>query len=212
MRAGPGAGVEVRLRLEPGHSIILRAMTDRTVQGPAWEPLRPGEEIGAIPGPWSVRFFDGGPEVPARRTLTRLASWTALEDPAAERYAGTAAYRTVFDAPEEALRAGACLDLGEVCHAARVTINGRALGTLLMHPYRIEVPAGLLRKSGNALEIEVTNLAANRIRDLDRRKVEWRIFHDINFVNTAYKPFDASGWPLFDSGLLGPVRLLGAGP
>ena len=49
---------------------------------------------------------------------------------------------------------------------------------------------------------------ANRIRDLDARKVEWKKFHEINFVNIHYRPFDASTWPLADSGLLGPVKLV----
>jgi hypothetical protein len=53
----------------------------------------------------------------------------------------------------------------------------------------------------------VTNLSANRIRDLDRRGVTWKVFHDINFVNIDYQPFDASGWPVRDSGLLSPVTL-----
>ena len=53
----------------------------------------------------------------------------------------------------------------------------------------------------------MTNLAANRVRDLDRRKVEWRIMKEINFVNINYKPFDASNWPLAPSGLLGPMTL-----
>jgi hypothetical protein len=60
----------------------------------------------------------------------------------------------------------------------------------------------------NKLEIEVTSVAANRIRDLDARKVEWKKFHEINFVNIHYQPFDASKWPLVDSGLLGPVKLI----
>ena len=55
--------------------------------------------------------------------------------------------------------------------------------------------------------IEVTHLAANRIADLDRRKVPWKRFHEINFVNIDYKDFDASAWPALDSGLLGPVSL-----
>ena len=100
------------------------------------------------------------------------------------------------------------LDLGEVKHVARVRLNGRDLGVVFMHPYRLPIPAGLIRARENVLEVEVTNLAANRIRDLDRRKVSWRIFHDINLVSIAYRPFDASNWPLFDSGLLGPVKLL----
>jgi hypothetical protein len=64
-----------------------------------------------------------------------------------------------------------------------------------------------LKPTGNELEIEVTNTSANRIRDLDRRGVKWKNFYDINFVNIDYKPFDASNWPLADSGLVGPVLL-----
>jgi hypothetical protein len=55
------------------------------------------------------------------------------------------------------------------------------------------------------IEIEVTNLAANRIAALDRANVDWRIFHEINFVNIDYKPFDSSNWLPLSSGLLGPV-------
>jgi hypothetical protein len=57
------------------------------------------------------------------------------------------------------------------------------------------------------LEVEVANVSANRIRDLDRRGIQWKNFHDINFVNLDYHPFNASDWPLTDSGLLGPVTL-----
>ena len=37
--------------------------------------------------------------------------------------------------------------------------------------------------------------------------MKWKNFYDINFVGLDYKPFDASNWPLTDSGLLGPVTL-----
>jgi len=56
----------------------------------------------------------------------------------------------------------------------------------------------------------VTNVSANRIRDLDLRGVPWRVFHDINFVSINYGTFDASKWPLEKSGLLGPVTLTAA--
>jgi hypothetical protein len=45
------------------------------------------------------------------------------------------------------------------------------------------------------------------VRDLDRAGVPWKTFHDANVVNVDYEPLDASGWPLRDSGLLGPVTL-----
>jgi len=65
-----------------------------------------------------------------------------------------------------------------------------------------------LKPGQNTIALEVTNLAANRIRDLDQRKVEWKKFHEINFVNIFYQKFDASTWPLQPSGLLGPVQLV----
>jgi hypothetical protein len=60
---------------------------------------------------------------------------------------------------------------------------------------------------GNVLEVAVTNLSANRIRDLDVRGVSWKNFHDINYVGLDYKPFDASKWLVRASGLIGPVTL-----
>jgi hypothetical protein len=64
-----------------------------------------------------------------------------------------------------------------------------------------------LKPTGNKLEVEVTNVSANRIRELDRRHVQWKIFGDVNIVDVNYHPFDASDWPLANSGLLGPVTL-----
>jgi hypothetical protein len=192
--------VEVPLRLEPGHSILLRTFARRKVTGPKWEWPSPGPITCELPGPWKVEFLSGGPEIPKPFQTGELKSWTANADPETERFAGTALYRTTFDAPRG--QGPWLLELGQVCHSARVRLNGRDLGAIFMKPYRVSV-AGL-RTTGNALEVEVTNLSANRLRDLDRRKIPWRNFY---FVNTHYKPFDASDWPVFDSGLLGPVRL-----
>ena len=97
------------------------------------------------------------------------------------------------------------LDLGAVADSARVELNGKPVATLISAPYRVEI--GPLAEGNNRLVVEVTNVAANRIRDLDRRGVEWKIFKDINFVDIKYKPFDASQWPVRDAGLLGPVTL-----
>ena len=65
-----------------------------------------------------------------------------------------------------------------------------------------------LQMGTNTITVEVTNIAANRIRDLDRRGIEWRKFHDINLVNLDYEPFDASGWTVRKAGLLGPVKIV----
>ena len=85
-------------------------------------------------------------------------------------------------------------------------VNGVEVATLWSLPFRVRIGAHL-KPGNNVLEIDVTNLADNRIRDLDRRGVEWRIMREINFVNINYRPFNAAQWELTPSGLLGPVTL-----
>ena len=102
---------------------------------------------------------------------------------------------------------GGVLDLGDVRESAEVRLNGRSLGVAWCLPMRLSVPAGLLQPE-NSLEIEVTNLSANRIRYIDRRREPWKNFYDINIVDIRYRLFDASDWPLTPSGLLGPVRFI----
>ena len=124
-------------------------------------------------------------------------------------FSGTAKYSTVVKLGNGFEKGGsrAILDLGEVCSSARVMVNGTRAGTVFMHPYRLEIPAALLKEGENTLEIEVTNLGANRIRALDRKGVKWKNFEDINMVGIDYKPLDASNWPVQPSGLIGPVKM-----
>ena len=140
-----------------------------------------------------------------------LASWTANGDPATVRFGGTAVYKTAFEAPEACVGKPLILDLGRVEVSARVRLNGAEVGHAILMPYRVLLPHGVAAGK-NELDVEVTNLGANRIRDLDERQVPWRIFQDINFVDIRYKGFDARQWPVQNSGLLGPVRLVAIKP
>jgi hypothetical protein len=193
---------EVFLQLRPIQSIVIRTSTKR-LDGPKWMYERSAGPAAALTGAWKIHFLEGGPELPADITSDHLASWTALGDTEkTQAFAGTARYSLTFDAPKgESFE----LDLGTVCHSARVRLNGREMGTLFAPPYRVRLEG--LQPKGNVLEIDVTATAANRIRDLDRRGVQWRIFKDINLVTQKYKAFDASKWPVAESGLLGPVTL-----
>lgn len=208
LRTTPQGGTECYLQLAPGESCILRTFTDRRVSGALWSYLQ-GDEDSAIDiaGPWNVTFIEGGPELPPPFETTQLESWTARGG-AAETVAGTARYETAFEKPAGDTTDWV-LDLGRVCESARVYVNGESVGTLFSLPFRVAIGA-YLRDGSNTIAIEVTNLAANRIRDLDRRGVAWKKYYDANIVNIRYKPFDASGWDLMDSGLLGPVRLISA--
>jgi hypothetical protein len=205
LRQGTDGSTQVYLQLQPGQSCILRTFAEKTVDGPAWRYFQKDGAPQAIAGTWKVQFVQGGPELPASFETQELASWTTLDDAEVKRFAGTARYTIEFDLP--AVKAEDwLLDLGRVCESARIKLNGHTVGVLWCRPFQIAVGKFLV-PGKNTLEVEVTNLAANRIRDLDCRKVNWKYFYDANIVNLRYKPLDASNWPLRDSGLLGPVRL-----
>jgi hypothetical protein len=204
---------QVFVRLSPGESLILRAFSEKQAEGTPWQWRVSAGERHPIAGTWSVEFTNGGPNVPPPITTDRLTSWTAFGENGATHekadsdyrsFAGTARYTLTFDAPSTEPKSW-ILDLGDVRASARIRLNGRDCGTLIIPPFQTRIDS--LKSKENVLEVEVTGVSANRIRDLDRRKVPWKIFHDINIANVNYKPFDASNWPLTKCGLLGPVTL-----
>ena len=205
VRPGRESACEVYLQLAPEESLLLHGLAVQPEQVFPFRYERVEGTAHPIEGEWSMSFIAGGPTLPAARTTTTLGSWATLGDETTERFAGTVLYSIRFDAPP-GFESNLQLDLGRVAQSARVRLNGRPLGTAFTAPFHFRI--GSIQSKDNLLEIEITSTAANRIRDLDRRQVEWRKFHDINFVNIDYKPFDASVWPLADAGLLGPVTLV----
>jgi hypothetical protein len=222
-RQSAANSTEVHLQLAAGESVILRVFADKKVEGTVWtywQPQTPDAKTQTLIGTWNVKFIAGGPVLPAPLSITNLVSWTEFGDTNTQSFAGTAVYTLTFDvtglvsspasggtAPDtlKSEHQTCFLDLGDVRQSARVKLNGRDYGTLITPPFR--VVADNLKPTGNQLEVEVTSVSANRIRDLDRRGVPWKIFKDINIVNVNYRPFDAADWPLTNSGLLGPVTL-----
>jgi hypothetical protein len=211
LRKNAAGATQVYLQLLPGESCILRTFTDKTVTGPAWPYLKSGGEPQNITGTWKVEFVEGGPELPKSFETTALGSWTTQDDLETKRFAGTAHYTIEFDRP-----AGTAndwlLDLGKVCDSARVKLNGHEVAALWCAPFKIAV-GKWLQPGKNTLEVEVTNIAANRVRDLDIRKVPWKYFYDANLASLTQRGgLDASVWPIRDSGLLGPVTLTAMTP
>jgi len=195
---------QVYLTLPAGGSVIVRVFEGKKITGKVWNYWQTNGQPVEIAGQWNMKFILGGPTLPADFQTAKLASWTAFPDTNTQAFAGTAKYETTFDAPDSAAKSFE-INLGDVRQSARVKLNGKDYGTLITPPFRVVVDN--LKPAGNTLEVEVTSVAANRIRDLDRRGVPWKTFRDINIVDINYKPFDASNWPLTDCGLLGPVTL-----
>ncbi|MGC8641715.1 MAG: glycosyl hydrolase [Isosphaeraceae bacterium] len=185
-------------------------------------PVR--KPVAEIAAPWKVHFDPrwGGP---AQATFTKLEDWTKRPEPGIRYYSGTASYRTVFDGST-----GSWLDLGVVNHLARVRINDRDLGVVWCAPWGMEIPGGLLRAQGNTLEIDVTNVWANRLigDEQEPPDCQWlpghmggsflKQFPDWfvqgkprpsrgRYCFTTWNYFNRNS-PLVPSGLLGPVHLM----
>lgn len=203
---GPN-NIETFLQLAPGSSIFVEALDKADSTLTRW-PL-PFEEadVKDFTGPWKVEFVSGKPFVPKGYQADTLASWTEAPDTLAQYFSGTGRYSLSFSLPAFQVGKPARLDLGDVREMAKVSINGRDLGSVWSLPFVINVPEGVLQKE-NTIQIEVTNLSANRVRYLDRQKTPWKKFYDINIVDIRYQPFDASNWAPVPSGLKGPVKLM----
>ncbi len=199
---------EVYLQIPAGGSLIV-AESPATGRD-TFDAFRAAGEPIAVGGSWTVEFLKGGPRLPARQTVDRLASWTTFGRDA-EVFSGTATYKTTFTRPGTGGQRWQ-LDLGRVAESARVRLNGRDLATLIQAPYRVVLDASQF-KATNTLEVSVTNLSANRIRDLDVRGVAWKKFYNVNFPARLPENrgpdglFTAAQWEPLESGLIGPVTL-----
>ncbi|MCD8182479.1 MAG: glycosyl hydrolase family 2 [Bacteroides sp.] len=198
---------EVFLQLASGASVILKTFTDADVQVEDWNYLKPSGDTIALSGTWDFRFVQSTPEVSGVPGAVSLGSWTDLSFEEAQTTMGTACYSITFNIDNPASAADWMLSLGDVRESARVRINGQEVATLWAVPYRCTI-GRYLRSGKNMLEVEVTNLPANRIADMDRRGVKWRIFKDINMAALGYKKGTYADWQPVPSGLLGPVLVV----
>jgi hypothetical protein len=153
-----------------------------------------------------LEFVSGAPFMPTEKKNISLGSWTELPDSTVQYFSGVGKYSSTFEVPTDAQNKNVKLLLGDVRESAKVVINGVEIGTAWSLPFELDIPQGILKQQNN-IEIYVQNLSINRVRYLDKNKVNWQKFYDINMVDINYKPFDSSNWKPVLSGLLGPVSL-----
>ena len=189
---------EFFLNLAPGQSLLVSpSPTKSKAQSVGDKVISPIEPLGKV----SLRFSD---KTLKNFELDSLQFWT--HDSSTHDFWGKGTYAFDFGLSAEQLPQAKVLHLDQVRDWVRVKINGVDLGIVWSLPYQIQIPAGVL-KSTNHIELEVTNVSANRIRKLDRERVNWKNFYEINFVDIQYKPFDASTWEVTESGLQGNLYL-----
>ena len=191
---------KVAISLRSGESRILRTSS---VQYAEAIP-QPTKQDFALAGPWTLSFIEEAPRVPQHFTLDTPQTWETLNSEAAITM-GTGVYTTTFRMTKQQARQHWMIDLGDVRESARVYINGQFVGCAWAVPFILDC-RNTLKKGKNELRIEVTNLPANRISDMDRA-VPWRKMKEINVVDINYKKTTYESWQPVKSGLNGEVRL-----
>jgi hypothetical protein len=195
---------KVDLCLRSGESLILTTSA-KTGPQPAAATSHECEEI-AIKGPWMLSFIEEQPRVTQTFQLASLQTWEGLSSETAVTM-GTGVYTTTFKLDGKQSQQRWQIDLGDVRESARVYLNGQFIGCAWAVPFVLDC-RDALRKGLNELRIEVTNLPANRIADMDRRGVQWRKMKEINIVDINYKKTTYADWTPVASGLQGEVKLV----
>lgn len=201
-------GDKIRISLKSGESMILQTFDEPLATNGSVAPRRlHTATVKAVDTPWTLSFAESAPKVSRTWKLDKTQTWETLDDDSVKVTMGTGVYTTeVRLTKDEAARHWA-IDLGDVRESARVYINGQFIGCAWSVPYILDCK-DFLHKGKNVIRIEVTNLPVNRIADMDRRGVKWRIMKDINVVDLNYKKASYAAWQPVKSGLNSDVRLI----
>ncbi len=214
IRLAETEGHRLKISLRSGESMILQTYADgEELSQP--QPVKtclhqaqPHEKevIDLTHLPWTLSFTEEAPDVAETFNLKSLQTWETLSD-AARVTMGTGVYTTTVKLSKRQASKRWAIDLGDVRESARVYINGQFAGCAWSVPFTLDC-GSMLRKGKNEIRIEVTNLPANRIAELDRQGVKWRKMKEINVVDINYKRTTYEAWEPVKSGLASTVKLI----
>jgi hypothetical protein len=159
-------------------------------------------------GKWTLSFVDEAPSVGKTYQLDKLQTWENLDEKTRVTM-GTGVYTTHLNLKKKDLADAHVwtIDLGDVRESARVYINNQFVGCAWSVPYVLNCD-NALKEGDNQIRIEVTNLPANRISDLDKKGVKWRKMEEINVVDINYKKTTYDEWTPVESGLNSKVTII----
>ncbi len=202
----------VPIQFEPSQSWFVVFGAEESSELPTTSSLfapRETTEFVDLSKDWTVRFcqnesanrdFEEG-----RAKIVQfdvLNDWSKESDDYLKYYSGLAVYEKTFDLPREiSQEEDYSFEFDDVQVMAKVELNGVAIGTAWVAPYRVEIPRELLKPTRNALKITVANLWCNRlIGDASRPEKE-------RFTRTSNPMWGVGDEQLLPSGLIGGLKL-----
>ncbi len=205
-RKGPNGTTEILLQVEPGQSFLLKTFpTD--IEAEDWAYYEKGNPVAINKG-WSITFPESQPAIEGTFMTDTVTAWTNLPIDEAKVNTATGRYKVSFELPTGIEADEWILDLGDLRESASVKVNGKDAGKVWSVPFSIKI-GEFLQPGINTLEIDVTNLPANRIADYDRKGKNWKIFKDANIASViGKKVVDYSDWEIVPSGLNSEVNLI----
>ena len=192
--------------LKSGESMILQTYNNVLPTNDAEQIKFEGTEK-QLTDKWSLSFVESAPAINSTYTLDNIQTWETLNNDTAKIMMGTGVYTTTVNMTKDEAKAKWAINLGDVRESARVYVNDNFVGCAWSVPFILDCKDAF--KAGkNTLRIEVTNLPANRISEMDRQGVKWRKFDEINVVDINYKKTSYANWEAVKSGLNSNVTLL----
>lgn len=158
---------------------------------------------------WKLHFIESAPtQITDTFNIEKPLAWTELNDSVCNETMATGLYSVHFEIDSASISKydTFILNLGDVRESAKIRLNEENLGTLFAVPFIIDISKAV-KAGDNLLEVEVTNLPANRIAALDREGYEWRKFKEINVVDLNYKKTTYTDWESVPSGLNSKVSI-----
>lgn len=218
---------KVLISLRSGESVILQTYDYdcyENVSGTTQERDRSCDETTdiALSNPWTLTFDKAKLANQADYShvyeLDKAQYWETI-DANTSQLMGTGSYETTVDLTKDQIVTTPqywngdrlILNLGDIRESARVYINDNYVGCAWCVPFEMDCKL-YLHEGENKIRIDVTNLPANRIRQMDKNGIVWRIFEDINFnvISTGTEGTTATSyasWNLVPSGLNSEVKL-----
>ena len=204
-------GKQILISLRSGESMILQTFNTK---GNFHQTARLEDERKVpmktydLNGKWTLSFIDEAPAVGKTYQLDKLQTWETLDEKTRITM-GTGVYTTHLNLKKKDLADAHAwtIDLGDVRESARVYINNQFAGCAWSVPFILSCD-NLLKEGDNVIRIEVTNLPANRISDLDKKGVKWRKMEEINVVDINYKKITYDEWAPVESGLHSKVTII----
>ena len=197
---------DIDINLRSGESMILQLFNENIPNKTTMPQAQQSAPI-LLETPWKLSFIESVPQIDRTYQLDSLQTWESFDDQT-RILMGTGVYTTTFKLTKKQLGDGNWkIDLGDVRESARVYINDQFIGCAWCVPFILDTK-GTLKAGQNTLRIEVTNLPANRISELDRRGIKWRKMEEINVVDINYKKTTYDQWDPMPSGLNSQVKLI----